>query len=97
MRRGEAFSDPQDARRAIAYAEGVLKNGSDLTKPPVLAAILLGLLATVGLQFAVGNWFVLVVPVGAFLALIFYVARFSLERPRVEQSLAANRRVAGGP
>lgn len=95
VRRGETFADPQDARRAVAYAEGVLKNGSDLARPPVLAAIVVGLMVTVALQFAVGNWFVLVVPVAAFLGLIGYVVRFALQRPKVEQSLAGNRQVAG--
>jgi hypothetical protein len=95
VRRGQVFQDPYDARRACDYAEGFLKNGSDLSRAPILVAIILGLLFTVLLQLAVGNWFVLVIPVGAFLGLIAYVSWFSLNKQRVEQSLHGNRQVIG--
>ena len=96
VRRGQVFHDPTDAARAAAYAEGFLKNGNDLSRAPILVAITIGLLLTIALQFAVGNWFVVFIPGGAFLGLIGYVVWFSLQKPRVEQALHANRQVAGG-
>jgi hypothetical protein len=96
VRRGEAFPDSYDAARAVAYAEGFLKNAHDLTQPPVFVAIVAGLLVTIVLQVTLGYWFVLIVPVGLFLGAIGYIAWLSVNRPRVEQALAANRRVLGG-
>src|SRR5215208_7741596 len=96
VRSGQVFNEPYDAARAVAYAQGFLKNGHDLMRPPVLIAIAFGLLLTVGLQFAVGNAFMLVIPVGLFLGLAGYLIWFSANRARVEQALEANRHVAGG-
>lgn len=95
VRRGQVFQDPYDARRAVDYAQGFLKNGSDLARAPMIAVIFVGLMLTVALQIAVGNWFVVVIPVGAFIGLLCYIAWFSANKGRVEQSLAANRQVAG--
>jgi hypothetical protein len=96
VRAGQVFNDPYDAARAVAYAEGFLKNGRDVMQPAVLLAIAFGLLVTVALQIAVGYVFMLVIPVGLFLGVVGYLAWFSANRPRVEQALEANRRVAGG-
>lgn len=80
----------------MAYAQGFLKTGHDVTRPPILIAIAFGLLVTVALQIAVGYVFMLVIPVGLFLGVIGYIVWFNANRSRVEQSLEANRRVAGG-
>jgi hypothetical protein len=96
VRQGQAFPDPVDAARAVRYAEGFLKNANDLVRAPVLGAVGLGLLLTLGIQIAVGNVFAVVVPLGGFLALIAWVVWLSLHRKRVEQALHANRRVLGG-
>jgi hypothetical protein len=95
VRRGQAFDNPYDAARAVGYAEGFLKNGRDLTRPPIVLAIIAGLLVTVGLQVAVGNVFALVIPLGAILGLLVYIVWFSAHRGKVEQALHANRRVLG--
>lgn len=95
VRSGQVFSDPTDAARAVKYAEGFLKTGTDLSRPPILAAIALGLALTVVLQIAVGNWFVLFIPLGAFLALLGYLAFWASNKGRVQQALEANRRVIG--
>jgi hypothetical protein len=95
VRRGQAFNDPADAARAVGYAEQFLKSGADLSRPPILGAIVLGLVLAILLQVAVGNWFVVIVPVGVFLGLLGYLAFWAAHRGRVEQSLDANRRVLG--
>jgi hypothetical protein len=96
VRRGEVFNEPYDAARAVAYAEGFLKNERDLTRPPVLLGITIGLLFLVVLEVTVGYVFLLVIPVGLFVGVIVYLAWLKANRPRVEQALEANRRVAGG-
>jgi hypothetical protein len=95
VRGGQAFSDPTDAARAVAYAESFLKSGGDLARPPILGAIALGLVLSVLLQIAVGNWFVIIVPLGAFLGLLGYLAFWAANKGKVQQSLEANRRVLG--
>jgi len=96
VRRGEVFNEPYDAARAVAYAEGFLKNERDLTRPPVLLGITIGLLFIVVLEVTVGYVFLLVIPVGLFLGVVVYLAWLKSNRPRVEQALEANRRVARG-
>jgi hypothetical protein len=95
VRRGEVFADPTDAARAVRYAEQFLKNGADLSRPPIIGAIFIGLVLAVVLQIAVGNWFVIVIPVGVFLAFLGYLAFWATSKGRVQQSLEANRRVIG--
>jgi hypothetical protein len=95
VRSGQVFTDPTDAWRAAAYAEHFLKSGADLSRPPILGAIAIGLVLAVLLQVAVGNWFVIFVPVGVFLGLLGYLAFWALNKGRVEQALEANRRVIG--
>jgi hypothetical protein len=53
-------------------------------------------LLLVAIQLAAGYPFLLIVPVGLFLAVIGYLIWFSATKPKVEQSLNGNRRVAGG-
>jgi hypothetical protein len=95
VRRGEAFADPVDAARAVAYAESFLKGGSDLSRPPILGAIALGFVFAVVLQIAVGNWFVVFVPVAVFIGMLGYLTYYAINKGRVEQALAANRQVLG--
>ena len=95
VRSGQVFSDPTDAARAAGYAEQFLKTGTDLSRPPVLGAIAMGLVLSVVLQVAVGNWFVLIIPLGAFLGLLGYLAFWALNKDRVQQALEGNRRVIG--
>ena len=95
VRRGEAFADPYEAQRAIAYAENFLRTGQSVARPPILAAIAAGLAFTVLIQLTVGMWFYLVLPVGIFIGVLVYLAWFAANRGRVEQSLAANRQVVG--
>ena len=95
VRRGEVFPDATDAARAVAYAETFLKTGGDLSRPPILAAIAGGFVLAVLLQIAVGNWFVVVVPVGVFVGLLGYLTYYAMNKGRVEQALAANRRALG--
>jgi hypothetical protein len=96
VRAGQVFDDRQDAARAVTYAQSFLKTGHDVSRPPVIGGILIGLAFTVALQFAAGYLFLLVIPVGLFIAVLVYLAWFSSKRGQVEQSLEANRRVAGG-
>lgn len=96
VRAGQVFDDPQDAARAVAYAQSFLKTGHDVSRPPLIAGILVGLAFTVALQLAAGYVFFLVIPVGLFVAVLVYLAYFSSKKGQVEQSLEANRRVAGG-
>lgn len=95
MRSGQVFSDPTDAARAVAYAESFLKTGADLSRPPILGAIALGLVLGVVLQIAVGNWFVIFIPLAVFLGLVGYLAFWAANKGKVQQSLDANRRVIG--
>jgi hypothetical protein len=95
VRRGEVFNEPYDAARAVAYAEGFLKTGRDVGRPPVLLGIGVGLAFTVTLQLLAGYVFLLVIPVGLALAVVVYLIWFSSVRGRVEQALEGNRRVAG--
>jgi hypothetical protein len=96
VRSGQVFDDPQDAARAVTYAQSFLKTGHDVARPPVIGGILIGLAFTVALQLAAGYVFLLVIPVGLFIAVLVYLAYFSSKKGQVEQSLEANRRVAGG-
>ena len=96
MRAGQVFHDPQDAARAVTYAQSFLKTGHDVSRPPLIGAIMVGLAFTVALQIAAGYVFLLVIPVGVFIAVLVYLAWFSSKKGQVEQSLEANRRVAGG-
>ena len=96
VRAGQVFNEPYDAARAVAYAEGFLKNGRDLQKPPVLIGITVGLLFTIALQFVAGSVYVLVIPVGLFLGVVGYLIWFSANKGKVEAALEGNRRVAGG-
>jgi hypothetical protein len=95
VRGGQVFSDPTDAARAVNYAEQFLKSGGDLSRPPILGAITLGLVLSILLQVAVGNWFVVVIPLGVFLGLLGYLTFWSSNKGRVEQALEGNRRVIG--
>jgi hypothetical protein len=96
VRAGQVFNEPYDAARAAAYAESFLKTGRDVSRPPVLAGIAVGLAFTVALQIAAGYVFLLVIPVGLALGVLVYLAWFSTKKSQVEQALEANRRVAGG-
>ena len=95
VRAGQVFSDPTDAYRAVTYAEQFLKTGADLSRPPIIGVIALGLVLSVLLQIAVGNWFVIFIPLGVFLGLIGYLSFWALNKSKVQQSLEANRRVIG--
>ena len=95
VRAGQTFADPNDAQRAVAYAEQFLATGRSVMRPQVMAAIVLGLILLIVLQVTVGVVYVLVVPVGLFIGVLVYVGWFMAHRERVEQSLQANRQVAG--
>jgi hypothetical protein len=95
VRRGDQFPDPYDSQRAVAYAQQFLATGNGLMRAPVLAAIVAGLALLVLLQVTVGVVYALVVPVAIFIGLMGYLGWFAANRGRVEQSLAANRQVAG--
>jgi hypothetical protein len=79
----------------VAYAQNFLKTGHDVSRPPVLLAIAIGLALTVALQFVAGYVFLLVIPVGLFIGVIGYLVWFSANKQAVEVALEANRRVAG--
>ena len=96
VRQGQAFAEPGDAARAVGYAQHFLKSGADLSRPPILAGIALGLVLSILLQVAVGNWFVAIVPVAAFLGMLGYLGFWAMNKGRVQQALEANQRVLGG-
>ena len=96
VRAGQVFEDPYDAARAVAYAQGFLKNGHDIGQPPVLIGMVVGLALIVAIQVTAGYLFLLVIPVGVFLAVIGYLIWFNASKPKVELALEGNRRVAGG-
>ena len=96
VRAGQVFNEPYDAARAVAYAEGFLKNGRDIAQPPVLIGMIIGLALIVALQLAAGYVFLLVIPVCVFLGVVGYLVWFNANKSRVELALDGNRRVAGG-
>ena len=50
---------------------------------------------TVLFQVAVGNWFVIFIPLAVFLGLIGFLSYWVMNKGKVQQSLEANRRVIG--
>ena len=79
----------------MTYAEGFLSTGRGVTRPPVVAGILIGVLFLVVLQVAVGSVFALIIPVGFFLGVVVYLIWFFTHKDAVELSLQGNRRVIG--